>query len=247
MRPPAVPAPRRRTVLVAGLAVLALGGCGSAPPRVGPAGVDGLQVPTPSPDPDDFVRTVSNPWLPMRPGSRWEYATTDARGRPATHVVTVGADPVRIAGVPAAPAEDRTVLDGSGDVLARGTRYLAQDERGNVWLLGADGPGGRWRAGERGARAGLVMPARPRVGDGFVVADAPGVEEERLRVRSLSASPPPGLDPAGDLLLLERTTPGSATVSQEYHLRGTGLVARTVDAPGTGADDELVLVAHTGP
>ena len=62
-----------------------------------------------------------------------------------------------------------------------------------------------------------------------------------------------GLDPAGDLLLLERTTPagGTGPVSQEYHLRGTGLVARTVEAPATDAagagTGELLLVAHTGP
>lgn len=256
MRPPAAPAPRRRAVLAglaAGLSSGLLAGCGSAPPRVGPTGVDGLVVPTPSPDPDDFVRTVTNPWLPARPGSRWEYSTVDHRGRPATYVVTVRPDTVAVAGVPATPVVARTVLDAAGRVLGRGTRYLAQDLRGNVWLLGADGPDGAWRAGERGALAGLVMPARPRVGDGFEVAHAPGVEEDRLRVRSLAAPPPPGLDPAGDLLLLERTTPagGAGPVSQEYHLRGTGLVARTVESPardaaGAGAG-ELLLVAHTGP
>ena len=64
---------RTRSALpaLAVVATLGLAGCGAAgdPPTVSPAGVDMLEVPTPSPDPGDFVEQVDNPWLPLLPGA----------------------------------------------------------------------------------------------------------------------------------------------------------------------------------
>ena len=52
-------------------------GCGAAgqanPEKIGPRGVDELVIPTPDPDPDDFVDAVTNPWLPLAPGTVWTY------------------------------------------------------------------------------------------------------------------------------------------------------------------------------
>ncbi|MBC9733683.1 hypothetical protein [Nocardioides marmotae] len=42
-----------------------LSGCGTASPTSPPTGIDELVVPTPSPDPDDFVTGLSNPWFPV--------------------------------------------------------------------------------------------------------------------------------------------------------------------------------------
>ena len=48
--------------------------------RSPPTGVDELVIPTPSPDPADFVAVVDNPWLPLEPGRTWTYDVTDVRG-----------------------------------------------------------------------------------------------------------------------------------------------------------------------
>ena len=53
------------------LAALTLGpavltGCGASPAPLGPAGVDGLTIPTPSPRPADFAGDTENPWFPLR-------------------------------------------------------------------------------------------------------------------------------------------------------------------------------------
>ncbi|MEV7430567.1 hypothetical protein AB0N29_13190 [Nocardioides sp. NPDC092400] len=40
-----------------------LAGCGTASPVSPPTGVDELVVPTPSPEPDDFVDGIDNPWF----------------------------------------------------------------------------------------------------------------------------------------------------------------------------------------
>ena len=68
----------RYVALVVGL-VLGAGGCGAASPDSPPSGIDELVIPTPSPDPADFVRGVDNPWLALEPGATWSYTVTGAR------------------------------------------------------------------------------------------------------------------------------------------------------------------------
>lgn len=58
------------------LAALSLTGCVGPPPSIDPSGVDELQIPTPAPDPADFVATVDNAWFPLAPGSVWTYRST---------------------------------------------------------------------------------------------------------------------------------------------------------------------------
>ena len=72
--------------LAIGLAAASLSGCAGGPPQVDPAGVDGLEIPTPSPDPRDFVASVDNPWLPLEPGTVWTYR---ARSDVGTETITV--------------------------------------------------------------------------------------------------------------------------------------------------------------
>src|SRR3954451_22364579 len=90
----------RALAVLGAIAVLTgpLTGCGTASAPSPPTGVDGLVIPTPSPDPDDFVAEVDNPWLPLPPGRTWTYDVADADG---THRMTVTVeDGPTIAGVP---------------------------------------------------------------------------------------------------------------------------------------------------
>lgn len=52
------------TVLIVACAVSA---CGTASPTSPPTGIDELVVPTPSPDADDFVERIDNPWFDLDP------------------------------------------------------------------------------------------------------------------------------------------------------------------------------------
>src|SRR5687768_8151061 len=103
--------------LGAGLAALTLTGCAGGPPRVDPAGVDGLEIHTPSPDPRDFVAGVDNPWFPLEPGTVRTYRATGG-GATETIVVTVTDRTRVVQGVPttvvhevATDARGRTVED----------------------------------------------------------------------------------------------------------------------------------------
>lgn len=173
-----------RYVALALVAVLAAAGCGSESPQSPPTGVDELVIPTPSPDPADFARSIDNPWLPYVPGTVWSYTLrTDG----LDHLISVTVLPGReeVAGVATTVVETLTVpaLDGQPHgTPVRARDYYAQDHRGNVWWFGRDGV---WRAGEDGAEAGLAMPATPRVGDGWQAAFGPGVVDVRETVVTL--------------------------------------------------------------
>jgi len=164
---------RGRALIAAAFLTFLAAGCGTASAPSAPAGVDELVVPTPSPDPEDFVPGVDNPWFPLPPGRTWTYSVADVAGSHRLRVAV--ADGPEIAGVATtarvAAEQGRTVTD-----------WYAQDRDGNVWWFGRRGV---WRAGEDGAEAGLAMPATPRVGDGYRTAYAAGVVEDHATVVSL--------------------------------------------------------------
>ena len=209
-----------RRALVALLTVgLLLGGCGSASQPSPASGVDALVVPTPSPDPDDFVTVVDNRWLPLPAGRAWTYDVSDIHGRHQLSVTV--ADGPEIAGVPTTAR----VSTEPGELT---TDYFAQDVDGNVWWFGREG---QWRAGVDGAEAGLAMPASPRVGDGFRTAYQPGVVEDVVTVLGLDGTATVPAASYDDLLVTEQTTalsPGSS--SERSWARDVGLVEET--SPG---------------
>src|SRR3546814_11752760 len=68
------PMPANRTrvpalALVAVLAGAAVTGCGSAPERIDPSGVDWLVIPAPEIDPRDFDDPQAHDWFPPEPCS----------------------------------------------------------------------------------------------------------------------------------------------------------------------------------
>ncbi len=185
--PRAVRRPRAGAGVLAALAlgVPALAGCAGIgqPAPYDSVGINGLVIPTPSPDPEDFVGGVDNPWLPLEPGATWSYEVTD-EGREIGAVETeVLEDPSVVAGLGATVVRTTTRI---GRDAAEETRFYAQDEDGNVWLVGADGAVGSWRAGEDGAEAGLAMPADPRLGDGWLAYAAPGLPRASTTVEDQS-------------------------------------------------------------
>ena len=192
----------------------ALSGCagiGQPQPYDSP-GINGLVIPTPTPDPDDFVDVVDNPWLPLEAGATWSYEVTDGGRSIGAIEVEVLDDTTPVIGLDATGVRTTTEVDGD---TTRETEFYAQDEDGNVWLVGtdADGEGGDgWRAGEGGAEAGLAMPAHPRLGDGWLAYAVPGLPEARIRVEDQSQEMVQVLDEAG-------------TTTRTVYEKGTGLVS----------------------
>lgn len=192
------------------LLLVLLVGCGTASAPSPPTGVDQLVVPTPSPDPADFVETVDNPWFPLRPDAAWIYEVNDSDGR---HRMDVRVEPGGT--IEAVPVTARISAGRGPDV----TDWYAQDVHGNVWWFGREG---EWEAGVDGAEAGLVMAASPRVGDGYRLAYADGVVEDRAVVVSLEDD---------ELVVEVRSELEPGTVTTLTYERGIGPVE--LDRVGT--------------
>jgi hypothetical protein len=139
-------------------------------------------------DPAEFTTRIDNPYFPMAPGTRWEYREG------STHVVVdVTHQTRKVAGITARVVHD---VDRRGGRLVEDTRdWYAQDAHGNVWYLGEDTKEyrngkvhtieGSWEAGVDGAQAGVIMPARPRVGMDYRQEYYKGHAEDAARILSL--------------------------------------------------------------
>jgi len=216
----------RRGVQIAVVALaVTVTGCSAGEPRsIDPAGVDGLEIPTASPDPRDFVRVIDNPYLPLAAGSEWSYERVDGVVS-ETVTVTVSDETRTIAGV-AATEVTTIVLGRRGPTSTMG--YFVQDRMGNVWSFGSED----WMAGVDGAQAGLVMPATPRVGDGFIQQYAEGVAQDRSQVFDTAASASTPYGSWTDLVEVLETTGLVAEVeTRRFYAPGVGLVlAETAEA-----------------
>jgi hypothetical protein len=120
-----------------------------------------------------FSAHVTNPWFPLRAGAHYVY-TGVKDGRPSREVLVVSHRTKTIDGAPCAVVDDRLFV--RGKLEERTTDWYTQDARGNVWYYGEqtaelDRSGrvtsteGTWQAGVHGARAGIFMPAHPRLGE----------------------------------------------------------------------------------
>ena len=122
-------------------------------------------------EPGNFVRHVTNPWLPWKPGSVWVYRGVKD-GQVQRDVVRVLRRTKTILGVRCTVVSDIATHDGT--VLEKTEDWYAQDRSGRVWYFGEDTAdytggtvdrSGSWEAGVHGALPGIVMTAHPRVGD----------------------------------------------------------------------------------
>ena len=200
-------------------------------------------------DPSRFVRTVDNPWFPLRPGSTFVYHGVKD-GEPTRDVVRVARATRVVAGVRCTAVSDR--LYTAGRLSERTTDWYAQDRAGTVWYLGEDtaeldrfgkvtSREGSWLAGVGGARAGVFMPARPRVGQRFRQEFLRGHAEDHFEVLSLRATARvPAVSSRRALLTKEWTPLEPDVVDHKLYVLGVGLVdERTI----RGGDERNTLVS----
>src|SRR5689334_9378757 len=101
-------------------------GPGSTIGPAGTMGLDGWQ------DPSNFVATIDNPWLPMKPGSVLRYTGTKD-GKQAKDITTVTSRTEVVAGVTCTVVDDKLWLNGRLEETT--LDYYVQDVAGNVWYF----------------------------------------------------------------------------------------------------------------
>ena len=173
-------------------------------------------------------------------------------GEPTRDVVHVTRATRVIDGVRCTAVTDR--LYASGHLVERTTDWYAQDRAGTVWYFGEDtaeldatgqvtSREGSWLSGVNGARAGVFMPAHPRVGQAYRQEYLEGHAEDHFRVLDLHATArTPAVDSRRALLTKEWTPLEPSVVDHKLYVRDVGLVdERTV----RGGDERNVLVSHS--
>ena len=226
----------RRPLMILGiLATLALG-----------AGATNAAAP---PAKGGFVSLITNPYMPLTPGSRWVY-TGVKDGQSQRDVVTVTHGTKRILGIEATVVTD--VATHGSTVLERTTDWFAQDVHGNVWYLGEQTAAyengqvdrsGSWQAGVDGARPGIVMTAHPQVGDTHRQEFLKGEAEDQYWLVDLAQRVrTPFVTTSHAVLTLEWTRLEPDVIDRKYYVRGIGLVA---ELSAQGPRETARLVHHT--
>lgn len=229
-----------RRLLILGLAIAALGST-----AIGQTANPAL------PAAADFSPRVTNAWFPLTPGTTLVYRGSKD-GKAARDVFAVSRQTTVINGVRCAVVHDRLYLD--GQLHERTTDWYAQDRQGNVWYFGEataelDKNGrvksteGSFLAGRDGAQAGLFIPGKPRIGEGFRQEYYKGHAEDQFRVVSLAAKITTPFVTSTRALLTAETTPlEPGVVDHKYYVRGIGTVLEEAVKGGT---ERLVLVSVT--
>jgi len=199
-------------------------------------------------DPHDYVRHITNPWLPFRVGSVW-VSRGVKDGATQRDVVRVTRRTRTILGVRCTAVSD--IATHRRTVLERTIDWYAQDRTGNVWYFGertaayengrAD-RAGSWLAGAHGAQPGIVMNADPQVGDTHRQEYWPGHAEDQYWLVDLSqrASVPYGTFHHAVLTLeWSRLEPG--VIDRKLYVRGIGNV---LEVTAEGPRETATLVSY---
>jgi hypothetical protein len=239
--------------------LLVAGGCGGGAdgtktePTSGPA--SGTAVPTRGPahlDPSNFVSTVDNAYYPLTPGTVWEYEATEG-GKKEHDVVKVLDQTRMVDGVPAIVVHD-VVRSAGGKVVEDTHDWFAQDKAGNVWYVGEDTKAygkkgtsseGSWEAGVDGARAGVVMPAHPTVGQAYQQEYYRGQAEDRGKILSLDTKVTVPTGTYDHVVLTADTSPlEPGLVEHKWYAKGIGTVK---EQEIKGGNEKVTLVEWSKP
>lgn len=178
---------------------------------------------------------ITNPYWPMKPGTRWTYR----EGASQRNVVTVLKRTATVNDVRARAVHD-VVLE-RGKVVEDTIDWYAQDSSGNVWYMGEAtkeysgrhvSTEGSWKAGVAGARPGIIVPAHPKVGVSYRQEYLKGHAEDEARNMSLDEQV---RVPAGHfdrIFMTRETTPlEPKALEYKFYARGVGPVLAVSVSP----------------
>jgi hypothetical protein len=245
---------RTTRVIGLGMAAACVGGLAAGTAATGSARGPSPRSGSQHPAASAFDHPSQNPYYPLRPGTVSRYRGS-SEGERFVETVTVTHRHATIQGVRTTVVRD--VLRRLDGTVAESTQdWYAPDNHGNVWYLGEatatyDAHGhlesreGSWRAGENGAKAGLIMPGCPRVTDAYRQEFRAGQAEDQAWIvqRGLTLQVPYGTV-RHVLRTFEWTRLEPGVLSAKLYGRGLGIV-RERDVAGGDEKFDLVSVSHS--
>jgi hypothetical protein len=234
----------RTRTLAAVLGVVALlGACGGGAKHVStskarPAGVTGSSSSTtlvnyhPKIDPATFSTQITNKYFPLKPGTTFVLEGT-RDGQPQRAEVVVTSETKVIMGVTTVVVRDTVTSNGA--LVEKTTDWYAQASNGDVWYFGEDtkeytngtvsSTHGTWEAGLDGAQPGIIMKAKPTVGDAYRQEYRPAVAEDFAKVLRIHDSMTVPAGSYKSVVVTEDTDLLDATKHEnKYYAPGVGFI-----------------------
>lgn len=208
---------------------------------------------SPSIYPANFVDKIDNLYLSYIPGTTFVYEGTNEDGDPLRNTVEVTSKTKVVMGVTCVEVHDKVEVSG---VLEEETLdWYAQDTDGNVWYFGEDSKeysgnkvistAGSWTAGVGGALPGIVMSAKPKVGEARRQEYMSDVAEDSYETIKLGESVTVKYGKYTDTVKTREWTPLEPCVEEnKYYARGVGMARAVMTVGGT---EQIQLVSVTKP
>jgi hypothetical protein len=188
-----------------------------------------------------LLPTGTNPYITMQPGR-----VLKLKHGNDTLTVAILSETQQVDGITTGILEERETKKGTLVEVSR--NFMATDKTtGDVYYFGEDVDNYKngkvvnhesaWRAGVAGARFGLMIPAKPAVGQKFYQEIAPRIAMDRVEVVSIDETV---RTPAGvfeHCVHLRETTTLERDVSDKYYSPGIGIIK----------DDEFELAERPIP
>lgn len=209
--------------------ILALA-CGDGAAK--PAGTEDAGVTSSCADTSGFSATGDNPYFPLKPGEVRHYEGTEDGEQLLLDIITLP-DIETVAGVETRVIEERETVN--GELVEVSRNFFAAASDGSVCYFGEEvdiyeggqivSHEGAWRAGEAGAVQGVIMPARPAVGQSYDQEQAPGIAEDHAEVLSISDSLTVPVGTFSNVLKTKDTTPLEPDVEEfKWYAPESGLI-----------------------
>ena len=222
-----------------------------------PTGADPVSL-----DPADFSADITNPYWPMQPGTRWIYRGVEEGEPPQDIVIVATTSTKKLAnGITARVVRD--TARSKGQIVEDTLDWYAQDSDGNVWYMGEQtaefetgkvaSRAGSWEAGKDGAMPGIMIPARPEVGQKYRQEYKKGDAEDNGQV--IATDNLVGVKAGqykGALVTIDTSTIEPDVAEFNFYSPNVGPLL-ALDVSGGAAREELVKVgqaaakAGTGP
>ena len=177
----------------------------------------------------DLMPTGNNPFITLQPGR--VLVLKDKAGDTLT--ITILPKTITVDGVTCGILEERETKNHQLAEISR--NFFATDKSTqDVYYFGEDVDNYKdgkiinhesaWRAGEKGNRFGLMIPAKPTVGQKFYQEIAPKVALDRVEVVSTDETVKVPAGTFAHCVHLKETTPIEPDVSHKYYAPGIGMI-----------------------
>jgi hypothetical protein len=207
-------------------------------------------------DPANFGADITNPYWPMKPGTRWTYRSAEASGPSEDIVIVVTRKTKKLAnGITARVVRD--TARSKGQIIEDTFDWYAQDTDGNVWYMGEQtaefekgkivSTEGSWEAGVDGAQPGILLPAQPQVGQKYRQEYKKGKAEDNGEVLAMNHLVEVKAGSFEDAMVtMDTSTIEPDVVEYKFYGHGTGPLL-ALDISGGAAREELMKVDKAAP